>query len=177
MNLANKLTVIRMILVPIYAIVFLYTDWTLLALALFILAALTDAADGYVARQYQMITDLGKFMDPLADKLLTLTAFVLFTYMGLINPLLVIIIIAREVIISVFRAVAASKQVVIAAGNYGKFKTVLQILSIIMVHLYLIIERSPDVLYWLVIAIMVAMTVISGTDYIYRNRSVLEESE
>lgn len=175
MNLANKLTLIRMVLVPIYALVFLYTDWSILALALFVLAALTDAADGYVARHYHMITDLGKFMDPLADKVLTLTAFVLFTHFGLINPLLVIIIIAREVIISVFRAVAASKQVVIAAGNYGKFKTVLQVSTIIMVHLYLIMGRQPDILYWLVIAVMVAMTVISGTDYIYRNRQVLDE--
>lgn len=175
MNLANKLTVIRMILVPVYAIVFLYTDFSVLALALFILAALTDAADGYVARQYQMITNLGKFLDPLADKILTLTAFVMFTYTGLINPLLVIIIIAREVIISVFRAVAASMQVVIAASSYGKIKTILQISSIIMVHLYIILKRPADIIYWLVIAAMVAMTVISGADYIYRNREVLEE--
>lgn len=177
MNLANKLTIIRMILVPIYAVIFLYTDWSILALALFVIAALTDLADGYIARQYSMITTLGKFIDPLADKLLTLTAFVLFTYFGLINPLLVIIIIARELIISVFRAVAASKQVVIAAGNYGKLKTVLQISAIVMIHLYVIMGRSPDIIYWLVVAAMVAMTVISGADYIYRNRQVLDEEQ
>lgn len=175
MNLANRLTVLRMILVPIYALVFLYTDWDILALALFIVAAITDFVDGYVARHYHMITNLGKFMDPLADKILTLTAFVLFTSMGYLNPLFVIIIIAREVIISVFRAVAASKQIVIAAGSYGKFKTVLQIMSIILIHLYQIFGRPIDAIYWIVVGLMVLMTVISGWDYVYRNRQVLSE--
>lgn len=175
MNLANQLTILRMILVPVYALVFLYTYWDILALVLFVIAAITDFVDGFVARKYQMITNLGKFLDPLADKLLTLTAFVLFTSMGLLNPLFVIIIIAREVIISVFRAVAASKQIVIAAGPYGKFKTVLQIASIIMIHGYIILQRPFDALYWIVIVLMVLLTVISGWDYIYRNRQVLSE--
>lgn len=176
MNLANKLTLSRILLVPVYALVFLYTDWKVAALLLFIGAALTDWVDGYVARNYKMVTDLGKFMDPLADKLLTLTAFVLFTHFGYLNPLWVIIIIAREVIVSVFRAVAASKQVVIAASVYGKIKTVLQFSTIIMVHLYLILDRSFDVLYWILVTAMVIMTIISGVDYVYKNKKVLQES-
>lgn len=175
MNLANRLTILRMILVPVYALIFLYTDWYVIALALFVVAAITDFVDGYIARKYHMITNLGKFMDPLADKILTLTAFVLFTHFGLMNPLFVIIIIAREIIISVFRAVAASKQIVIAAGPYGKFKTVLQIASIILIHLYIIIGRDFDIFYWIIIIAMVVLTVVSGFDYIYRNRQVLSE--
>lgn len=175
MNLANKLTLSRILLVPVYALVFLYTDWKLAALILFIGAALTDFVDGYVARNYKMVTDLGKFMDPLADKLLTLTAFILFTHFGYLNPLWVIIIIAREVIVSVFRAVAASKQVVIAASVYGKIKTVLQFSTIIMVHLYLILNRPFDLLYWILVGAMVIMTLISGVDYVYKNKKVLME--
>lgn len=175
MNLANKLTLARIFLVPVYALVFLYTDWMIAALVLFIVAAMTDWVDGYVARNYKMVTDLGKFMDPLADKLLTLTAFVLFTHFGYLNPLWVIIIIAREVIVSVFRAVAASKQVVIAASAYGKIKTVLQFSTIIVVHLYLILNRPFDLLYWLLVGAMVLMTIVSGVDYVYKNKRVLME--
>ncbi len=175
MNLANKITTLRLLLVPIFIYVAGYTDYSLLTLILFSVAALTDFLDGYVARKYDMVTNLGKFLDPLADKILTLSAFIIFSSQGLMSPVVTIIVVIREIIISVFRAVAASKNVVIAASIYGKLKTISQMVTIIIMYLYEIFGRSGDLLIDILIFVMTALTIISGFDYIYKNRKVLNE--
>ncbi len=175
MNLANKITVLRLLMVPVFIYVAQYTNYSLLALIIFSIASATDFLDGYIARKYNMVTDLGKFMDPLADKILTLSAFILFSSQGLLCPLVTIVAVMREIIISVFRAVAASKNVVIAASIYGKLKTVSQMLTIILMYVYIIIGRNPDIFLNSLIVIMTGLTLMSGFDYIYKNKKVLEE--
>ncbi len=175
MNLANKITVLRLLMVPVFIYVAQYTNYSLLALIIFSIASATDFLDGYIARKYNMVTDLGKFMDPLADKILTLSAFILFSSQGLLCPLVTIVAVMREIIISVFRAVAASKNVVIAASIYGKLKTVSQMLTIILMYVYIIIGRSQDIFLNSLIVIMTGLTLMSGFDYIYKNKKVLEE--
>lgn len=173
MNLPNSLTLLRLLLVPVYAILFFYTDSHVITLLIFIIAAATDWVDGYLARKMNLITDLGKLLDPLADKVLTISAFVLMTSLGFLNPLVVIIIITRELMISIFRAVAASKQVVIAASIYGKFKTVLQFLTIIVFHLTRIVPSVPAIIFQILVVLMTLATVISGADYILKNKRVI----
>ncbi len=175
MNLANKITVIRFLLVPVFIYLAGYTEYSLATLIVFSLAAFTDFIDGYIARKYHMVTDLGKFMDPLADKILTLSAFILFSSQALISPIVTIVVVMREITISVFRAVAASKNIVIAASIYGKLKTVSQMMTIIIMYLYIIIGRSHDIFISILIVIMTALTLLSGLDYIYKNRQVLKE--
>ena len=141
MNLPNKLTIARVIMIPFF-LVFLMTDFfeaaRYVALAIFIIASLTDMLDGKIARKYNLVTNFGKFMDPLADKLLVCSAMIAFTGMGIMPAWIVIIIIAREFIISGFRLIAAEKNVVIAAGMSGKIKTTVQ-----MIMCCLLIARLP----------------------------------
>ena len=141
MNLPNKLTIARVIMIPFF-LVFLITDFfeaaRYVALAIFIIASLTDMLDGKIARKYNLVTNFGKFMDPLADKLLVCSAMIAFTGMGIMPAWIVIIIIAREFIISGFRLIAAEKNVVIAAGMSGKIKTTVQ-----MIMCCLLIARLP----------------------------------
>ena len=136
MNLPNKLTVLRVIMVPFF-VFFMLTDvggaankW--IALALFIVASLTDMLDGKIARKYNLVTNFGKFMDPLADKLLVCSAMICLIPSGKLAPAIVIIIIAREFIISGFRLVASDNGIVIAASYWGKFKTVFQMAMVIV---------------------------------------------
>ncbi len=175
MNLANKITILRLLLVPMYIYLAGYTNYSFVTLIVFALAAFTDFLDGYIARKHNMVTDLGKFMDPLADKILTLSAFILFSSQGLISPAVTIVVVMREIIISVFRAVAASKNIVIAASIYGKLKTVSQMATIITIYLYIIIGRNNDMIINALIMIMTILTIASGVDYIYKNRQVLKE--
>lgn len=176
MNLANKITIARILLVPIFMF-FLLTNipyGVTIAALIFIIAALTDSLDGYIARSRNQITKLGKFMDPLADKLLVTAALVSLVQMDRLPAWVTVIIISREIIVSVFRAVAASEGIVIAASPWGKAKTVSQIVAI----LALLFNNFPFSLLNIpfdTIAVWAAviLTVISGFDYINKNKQVL----
>lgn len=169
MNLANKLTVLRIILVPVFLILISnkIPYGVYLATFVFIIAALTDKLDGYIARSRNQITTLGKFMDPLADKLLVAAALISLVGLNKLPAWVVMIIIAREFVITGLRAVAAADGVVIAASWWGKLKTTVQIIAIIAV---LIALPYYNILIW----IAVIVTVISGVDYLYKNRSVFK---
>lgn len=175
MNLPNKLTILRVILIPFF-VAFLMdafhipgTKW--IAMAIFIIASLTDMLDGKIARKYNLVTNFGKFMDPLADKLLVCSALIAFVDMDMIPTWIVMIIIAREFIISGFRLVASDNGIVIAAGIWGKLKTVCQMIMIIVLIADFggIFDMIGTVLIWL----SLILTVISLVDYLYTNRQVL----
>lgn len=175
MNLPNKLTILRVILIPFF-VFFLISPFfdgygNYIALAIFIIASLTDMADGKIARKYNLVTNFGKFMDPLADKLLVCSAMICFIELEKLPAWFVIIIIGREFIISGFRLIAAENGVVIAANYWGKFKTVSQMIMIIL----LLIDLGGvfDILEQIFIWLSLALTVISLITYIWQNRSVL----
>ena len=150
----------------------------LLGLVIFLLAAITDFIDGYIARKYNMITDFGKFMDPLADKLLVTAALLILLENGLIAGWVVFIILAREFIVTGFRTIAASKGVVIAAGWLGKIKTVVQF---IMISTLLLLNYPFELFNWPVdqifVALAVVLTVASGVEYIYKNLHIFDEAK
>jgi len=176
MNLPNKLTVFRVILIPFF-VLFLLVDLTVydkwIALAIFIIASLTDFLDGHIARKYHLVTNFGKFMDPLADKLLVCSALICLIELNRIPAWVVIVIIAREFIISGFRLVASDNGIVIAASYWGKFKTTFQIVMICL----MIADLSPLYLVTqLVMWIALALTVISLVDYLVKNKSVMEDT-
>lgn len=178
-NLPNKLTMTRMILVPFFAAALLWQNGEnhalrMLALVLFLIASYTDHLDGAIARKYQLITNFGKFMDPLADKLLVCSALICMVQLRQLSAWVVIIVVAREFIISGFRLVAAEQGTVIAASMWGKAKTVSQMACIVM----LIIAPQQQTLQLLtqaLIALMTALTLISLLDYLLKNRQVLTE--
>ena len=179
MNLPNKLTILRIIFIPFF-LVTLYVDaipggkW--IALGLFIIAAATDALDGYIARKYNLVTNFGKFMDPLADKLLVSSAMIALIELNKISAIVVIVIIAREFIISGFRLVASDSGVVIAAGNLGKIKTVVQMVMVCV----LIADFGGYVVYIIeqvLIYSALILTVVSLIDYFIRNKDVLKDKE
>ena len=175
MNLPNKLTTFRVVLIPFF-IFFLMTElipfskWV--ALALFCIASLTDFFDGYLARKWNMVTNFGKFMDPLADKLLVCSAIIAFTAMGRMPAWIVIVIVAREFIISGFRLIAAEKGVVIAASYWGKFKTASQMFMIILLIINIDVLFIPG---QVLMYIALALTVISLIDYIVKNKDVMKD--
>ena len=174
MNLPNKLTIFRVILViPFVAL--MLNGYDLWAVAVFIIASLTDLLDGKIARKYNLITDFGKFMDPLADKLLVCAAMICLVEMGRLPAWMVIVIISREFIISGFRLVASDNGVVIAASYWGKFKTTFQMLMIIVLILYLggVFDMIGLVLTW----IALILTVVSLIDYLVKNKQVILEGE
>ena len=178
MNLPNKLTILRVILIPFF-VFFLISPFfdgygNYIALAIFIIASLTDMADGKIARKYNLVTNFGKFMDPLADKLLVCSAMICLVDLKLIPVWVVLIIIAREFIISGFRLVASDNGIVIAASYWGKFKTTFQMLMVIV----LILDIPHPVFYWLGVIltyVSLALTVISLIDYIVKNKNVLQD--
>ena len=187
MNLANKLTIFRIILIPVY-IVFLMVNITdyhyLIAVFIFILAALTDYFDGKIARKYNYVTDFGKFADPLADKLLVLSAMICFVQLELMPAWICIIIMAREITISGIRLICANKGTVVAASILGKIKTVFQmafvLLSTVNIEYYssagLISAEFSAVIEMIRIVLMyiaLAMTVISLADYIIKNKDCI----
>ena len=170
MNLPNKLTIARVIMIPLFLIC-LYLNigcGKYIAVGIFILASLTDLLDGKIARKYNLVTNFGKFMDPLADKLLVCSALI-----ALVD-LIVIIIIAREFIISGFRLVASDNGVVIAASYWGKFKTAFQMITIIMLVLNLNVPFM-NIINTVLIYISLGLTVISLIDYIAKNYKVFLE--
>ena len=172
MNLANKLTMLRIILVPVFLffIAINIKFGTYIATGIFIIAALTDTLDGYIARSRNQVTTFGKFMDPLADKLIVTAALISLVEMKKLSSWVVMIIIAREFAITGLRTLAASEGIVIAASKWGKAKTVLQIIAIIAVLV--------DIPYnQVLIVIAVIITIVSGVDYIYKNRKVFNFKE
>lgn len=200
MNLPNKLTVLRMIMVPFFVGFILLSPKVLwfkwIALGLFIIASLTDMLDGKIARKYNLITNFGKFMDPLADKLLVCSALICLTDLNVIPSWITIVIIAREFIISGFRLIAAEKGVVIAAGKSGKWKTAV---TMVMICFLLCVVNTQGFLskaavyepgsiegvypaYWvlyiigyvLMIAALV-LTVVSLIDYLVKNKDVMKD--
>ena len=176
MNLPNKLTVLRVCMVPVFVVLML-TDWLggagkYVAAAVFILASITDWFDGYLARKNNLVTDFGKFMDPIADKLLVCSALICLVEKGALAAWIVIIIIGREFIISGFRLVASDKGTVIAASYWGKFKTVSQMLMVIL--LILDLGGVFDVIAQLLVWVALALTVISLVDYLRKDWSVLD---
>ncbi|MDO4297649.1 MAG: CDP-diacylglycerol--glycerol-3-phosphate 3-phosphatidyltransferase [Lachnospiraceae bacterium] len=176
MNLPNKLTVLRVIMVPFFVFFMLWDGMgesgKYLAALLFILASITDWLDGYLARRDHLVTDFGKFMDPIADKLLVCSALICLVEKQMLAGWIVIIIIGREFIISGFRLVASDKGVVIAASYWGKFKTVSQMLMVILMILDLggAFDTITQVLVW----VALALTVISLADYLKKNWNVME---
>lgn len=186
MNLANKITITRVLMVPVF-LFFLLTDLfpykEIIAAGIFILAASTDGLDGYIARKRKQITNFGKFMDPLADKLLVTAALISLVGMQKLDSWMVIVIIGREFIVTGFRLVAVNEGIVIAASIWGKIKTISQIVAIVallldnlftdklglVVYTYGIQIKFDIVLMW----IAVLFTIYSGFDYLNKNRNVI----
>ena len=178
MNLPNKLTILRMIMIPVFLVVLyipgLGMAGNIAAAAIFILASITDFLDGKIARKYNLVTNFGKFMDPLADKLLVCSALIALVDFDKVAAWIVIIIIAREFIISGFRLIAADNGVVIAASYWGKFKTTFQMIMIILLVLDLPFKYM-NIISVAVVYIALALTVISLIDYIAKNYKVFIE--
>ena len=183
MNLPNKLTIFRVILIPFFIVFLLVPDMPFLpstewgewiALAIFVIASLTDMLDGKIARKYNLITDFGKFMDPLADKLLVCSAMIALIEMNRIPSWVVIIIIAREFIISGFRLIASDNGVVIAASYWGKFKTTFQMIMIcLMIANFPQLQILTDIIMW----IALILTVVSLIDYLVKNKDVMKNTK
>ena len=176
MNLPNKLTTLRVIMIPFFVFFLLWQNgenytFRMIALALFIIASLTDLLDGKIARKYNLVTNFGKFMDPLADKLLVCSALICLIELNALPAWMVIIIISREFIISGFRLIAAENGIVIAANYWGKFKTVSQMIMIIL--LLIDLGGAFDILEQIFIWLSVALTIISLITYIWQNKNVL----
>ena len=179
MNTPNKLTIARMIIVP-FLVIFLLTGWggeanRYISLTLFVVASVTDWFDGYLARKNNLVTNFGKFMDPLADKLLVCSAMICMIDLKRLPAWFVIIIIAREFIISGFRLIAAENGIVIAANYWGKFKTASQMIMLILLILHFdgIFVILEQIFIWL----SLALTIISLITYIWQNRTVLSMQE
>ena len=180
MNLPNKLTLFRVILIPFF-VFFLLAPYfegygNYIAVAIFIVASITDFLDGKIARKYNLVTNFGKFMDPLADKLLVCSALICLIQLELIPAWVVIFIIAREFIISGFRLIASDNGVVIAASYWGKFKTAFQMLTVIVLILN-IPNKVFTILGAVLIYVSLALTVISLIDYIAKNKDVLKDQK
>ena len=176
MNLPNKLTILRMIMIVPFVVFMLVPiggaagKW--IALALFVIASLTDLLDGKIARKYNLVTTFGQFMDPLADKLLVCSAMICLVELGRIPAWIVIVIISREFIISGFRLVASDKGVVIAASWWGKFKTTFQMIMIIL----MIADISAlSIVTQIVMWIALILTVVSLIDYLVKNKDVMKD--
>ncbi len=179
MNLPNKLTVLRMILIPFFVVCLLAQGGTVQGLrygsaAIFIIASLTDLLDGKIARKYNLVTNFGKFMDPLADKLLVCSALICLIQLGQIPSWMVIIIVSREFIISGFRLVAAEQGIVIAASYWGKWKTTFQMIAVILMIVNIpALQTVTLICTW----IALILTIVSLVDYIIKNHKVLTEGE
>ena len=170
MNLPNKLTIGRILIVPVFIILLMYGYYHISAV-IFILASLTDMFDGMIARKYNLVTNFGKIMDPLADKILVAAAFICLVELGDVAAWMVVVILAREFAVTGLRTVAAAQGVVIAAGATGKLKTILQMIAVPA----LLLQNWPfqmvgfpfaQIMLW----ISVIVTVISGIEYIIKNR-------
>ncbi len=186
MNLPNKLTMFRVLLVPFFAIFMLvpqFQIWwgSLIALIIFVVASITDMFDGKIARKYNLVTNFGKFMDPLADKLLVSAALICLTALGRLQAWVVIVIISREFIISGFRLIAADKNIVIAASMWGKVKTTFQMCMVILMIIFMPALPFNNIASWIYVVLDIvsyvtcALTVISLIDYLVKNKDVMKE--
>jgi len=187
MNLANKLTTIRIFLVPVM-ILFFYFNMPVIAAIVFFIAAMTDILDGKIARKRDMVTTFGKFFDPIADKLITISAFILITVavpdasvlLRIFYALFTIVIISRELMVTSFRALAIGEGVVIAADKWGKLKTTFQDIAVICLFINMHkfnIWIFDDVLFYvsnIVLVISVILTIFSGVNYLTSNKEVLD---
>ena len=173
MNTPNKLTILRIIMIPVFMVAYMYLkhNWftNLLSAAIFALAFLTDLLDGYLARKYNQVSDFGKIMDPLADKVLVAAAMVLLTQAGVVSAWVTVLVLAREFIVSGVRMAAAAEGNVVAASIWGKAKTMWQFIAI---TLALIINKSNIVIDACML-INLVLTVLSGADYIIKNKKYL----
>lgn len=192
MNLPNKLTIIRIILIPIFVAVFYIPQIPynyVISAVIFALAAFTDFLDGHIARKYNLVTDLGKFLDPIADKVLVSTALIImllpmsgeYAILPYYTAIAVAVILARELIVSGFRMVAASKGAVLAADWSGKVKTFVTDIAIIILLVGADwmpgIYTTINVMGLIVLGVATILTIISGTECIVKNRSVLKENK
>lgn len=191
MNLPNKLTMLRVILVPVFMVFAAFSGYgtaeynqtfMLVAGIVFAVASITDFLDGYIARKYHLVTDFGKFMDPLADKCLTTAAFIYMVADGICSPVVLAVILFREFAVAGVRMIAAESGTVIAANMWGKVKTVLQMLTILFYYFGAALSGPTDVmgvgvitmiLTWLV----AAATVLSGGIYLWQNRSCFMQAK
>ena len=182
-NLPNKLTLLRLLLVPVFCLFIsvsrTWTQW--LALLIFIAASATDLLDGYLARKNHQVTDFGKLVDPIADKCLVTAAMLFLVAQGRMNAGMCMVFIAREFIISAFRMLAASRGTVIAADKLGKYKTVAQMVAIVMLILFKPVGESPALLGNIgaiaadaVTYIALILSLVSCGDYLYKNRSIID---
>jgi CDP-diacylglycerol--glycerol-3-phosphate 3-phosphatidyltransferase len=177
MNIANKITVSRILLIPIFMF-FMLIDVPYnmeIALIIFLIASITDKLDGYYARKYKLVTDLGKFLDPLADKLLITAAYLIFIELGRIQAWAVFIILAREFAVTGLRGIAANRNIVIAASNMGKYKTVTQIITAVILFLdnypFSILNIPMDMI---LIYVTLLITIVSGADYFLKYIKAVE---
>lgn len=180
MNLPNKLTLFRILLIPVFILVMLFDipNKFLIACIVFIIAAITDAMDGHIARKYNLITDFGKFMDPLADKLLVISALICMIEVGLVPGWMVIIIVARELTVSILRAIAAADGKVIAASGGGKLKTISQMIAIPVLLLGANFNNSLLLMIGSIsILIATLLTLYSGWEYLYKNKHLFMNSK
>ena len=175
MNLPNILTILRVVMIPFFVAAFLtegISDW--ITLAIFVLAAITDYFDGAIARKQNIVTDFGKLMDPLADKLMVMSAFICFTSAGLLHPIVTIVIMSREFLVTGLRMVASSKGKVIAADFWGKLKTVFQDVTIIAILFQSAISAGEGsfigTIVYLCIWIMTVLTLVSAANYCIKNK-------
>ncbi len=191
MNTPNKLTLLRICLVPIFVLFLLWEQLPyhfIWALLVFVGASVTDAIDGHLARKHHLITDFGKFLDPLADKILVVSALICFVEMGLCSAVVVVIVIAREFLVSALRLVAVGDGTVIAASIWGKLKTVSQMIAVIYILVYCVVgtllpsswelvmtigKWVGEILLW----VSTVLTVISGADYLWKNRSCINSAK
>lgn len=189
MNLANKLTVLRIILTFVFMLLLSVTGlgWRIASLLVFSIAALTDLLDGRIAHKYNMVTDFGKLMDPIADKILVLSAFAAFVQMQLVRDWMFMIIISRELIITYFRLFALNKGKVMSAGKMGKGKTVSQMVIIFAILGFIVFKevmlayfswnpswenmfhQGIDAFMWVILA----LTIYSGCSYLWQNRKII----
>ena len=174
MTTATKITLLRVVMIPAYML-FMYLSggqpglWMWLGLGVFILASITDYIDGYIARKYQQVSDFGKFLDPLADKLLTIAAMAMFCQWGSFPAWALMIVLTREFAVSGLRMVAGPKGKVIAAGKSGKFKTASSMIGLCVLMAF----PTVALVSWVVLAIIVITTVYSGVEYFIQNWNVL----
>lgn len=177
MTTASKITLVRVIFIPIYMVCMYLSDmgqvgiWKWISLGIFVLASLTDYLDGYIARKHNQVSDFGKFLDPLADKLLTIAAMAMFCQWGMFPAWALMIVLTREFAVTGLRLVAVGKGTVIAAGKSGKFKTASSMIGLC------VLMGFPEIvmIQWIVVAVIVITTVYSGVEYFIQNWSCLWE--
>ena len=183
MNLPNKLTLLRMALIPFF-VIFAKMDalWAqIVAVIIYVAACVTDALDGHIARSRGMVTNFGKFIDPIADKLLVMSALIVLTAQGRMPDWVCILMLAREFLVSGFRLVAVENGRVIAAGPLGKLKTVFQMLATIALMLLVPVEgeallgQAGVTVANILMYVALALTVVSGADYLWRNRDCIKD--